>query len=275
MNKIKIALFFTLLLTISCSRLYYYPKKPYYTDPKKHFSKDYELINVTTSDRVEITGWFFKGNGKNLVVQFHGNAENMSTHYISLLWLTDFNNDLIVFDYRGYGKSSGEPSPKGLRQDGLSILDYAYSMYQKGSYDKLIVFSQSIGGAVAMDAVAHWKHKNKIDLLVLESTFSSYSRMGSNILQRSWITYLFSPLAYILLDTSTNPSKVLNKLTMNKLVIHGTKDSTIPIKEGNKLFSDLPEPKSIHEIKGGGHVDAFFVNAQKYRQDFLRFVEGI
>jgi len=278
MSKIFSLLLLVLLSYLqACSSFYYHPQKLHYSNPQIHFKKNY-IENIITSGENLLNTWLIPAKGqkeKKLIVQFHGNAENMSTHYYSLLWLTDFEFSLLTFDYSGYGKSSGTPNPKQLRQDGISILDYALKLFQEGGYSKLIVIGQSIGGAVAADALAHWKGKDKVNLFVIESSFSSYSRMAMDLLQRSWITYLFSPLGYLIVDTQTNPDKSLAQLTIPKLVIHGKNDPVIPLGEGRKLFEKLPFPKTLHLIEKGEHIDSFFTENQKYRNKFLDFIRKL
>ena len=96
-----------------CNNYFFYqPTRKFYYPPEK-LRLNYEEFYINGIDKNKIHAWLFPApSGKPLatVVQFHGNAENMSSHYISLVWLLKHNFEIFTFDYRGYGRSLGEPS---------------------------------------------------------------------------------------------------------------------------------------------------------------------
>ena len=69
----------------------------------------------------------WKGQKKGLILQYHGNAENLTSHYLSLGWLAHEGFDVFIFDYRGYGRSSGEIDARGISWDSQAAFDYAYN----------------------------------------------------------------------------------------------------------------------------------------------------
>src|SRR5690606_22141072 len=102
----------------------------------------------------QLFGWYFKNrkgvSPKATVVFFHGNAENLSSHYLSLAWLVDYPYDFFIFDYQGYGRSHGDPSPQKTVEDGIAALEL---MNERAPGRPLIVFGQSLGGAIALRTV--------------------------------------------------------------------------------------------------------------------------
>lgn len=265
------------LLLCSCSSFYYHPSKNIFATPKQ-FKKDFKENIISTPTGVQLSSWTIYGKNdqkKNLIVQFHGNAENMSSHMLSLLWITDYNYDLITFDYRGYGKNEGSPSPLGLREDALTFLKYVENEFEKGNYQKLIVVGQSLGGAVLLDALRFYPTKDKIHLLVLDSTFSSYRRMAMKVLQKSWITYLFSPLGYLVASGETSPQGYISEFKMPKLVIHSKGDFIVDYSEGEAIYEELISPKNMWSFGQKSHIGVFFVENNKYRQEFLKYIKSL
>jgi len=96
-------------------------------------------------------GWYFPSQlsttPKATIIQFHGNAQNFSAHYLSLAWLTKQEFNLFTFSYRGYGNSEGRPDQKGTYLDGLAALNQGWELHKKSGAKKFIVYGQSLGGS--------------------------------------------------------------------------------------------------------------------------------
>lgn len=207
---VKILSILFCIFLYSCSNLLYFSSNIVYDKPQRH-GLEIENLTFTTSDNVKLHSWLITSPlvkvKKGLILQYHGNAENLSSHYISYAWLAKFGYDVLIFDYRGFGQSEGEASPYGLYLDAQSALDFALSYREKNHYEKFIVSGQSLGGAVLLKTLSEAKNFNKnINLVILESTFRSNSAVSASVLRRSWLTALFSPLAYILMNDSYNAS---------------------------------------------------------------------
>src|SRR5690348_6616855 len=101
-----------LLALPSCGRYFYFPDHAFYYPPDKN-GYDPDDIWFKSGDGNDLHGWFFYATtkpAKGTIVQFHGNSQNISSHYASLVWLTRQGYNLFTFDYRGYGDSPGEPN---------------------------------------------------------------------------------------------------------------------------------------------------------------------
>lgn len=269
-----------LVLLTGCSGFYYHPMEEHWVDPKRGQANDYENIWLDVSEEVRLHGWWIKGHNpeqqpKQLVLQLHGNAQNISTHMWSLLWLAQLEFDLLTIDYRGYGKSTGTPTPLGLREDAQAMLAYAVQHFKQGGYQQLIVIGQSLGGAVVLDALAHsdTSLQEQIDWLVLDSTFASYKRVGASVLRQHWLTYLFSPLSYVIASNKTGPGRSsLCHLNMPKLWIHAKVDPVIPFAEGQRLREQLPPPLISWELDTPSHIGVFGIEEKRYQNEFLRLM---
>lgn len=266
-NFFKI-LFLCLFLT-GCTSLIYQPDKYLYAHPDQ-FKTKFSAFTFNSLDGTKLSAWklFSKTtNPKKLLIYFHGNAQNLTSHFVNAVWMTDFGYDILIFDYRGYGLSGGEPNPKGVAEDGLAFLNYSYVDFKKGGYDKFVVYTQSLGGAVALKSLEDFSHRDEISLLVLDSTFLSPREVARDKTNRLF-KYLISN------DYTANPA--LKHLVMPVLSIHSTQDFVIAYFLGQDLYNKIPNPKKDFWILNTkGHGDVFFIENLKYRKMFLDYVERL
>ena len=125
------------------SRMFYYPDKQIYETP----SQPFEEIQFASADGTRLHGWWIPATipVKGTVVYLHGNAANITGHYCQIEWLPASGYNVFLFDYRGYGKSEGQPSRRGVYADCVAAMDYAAKRA-----DRLFASGQSLGGANAM-----------------------------------------------------------------------------------------------------------------------------
>jgi hypothetical protein len=241
-----------------CTFLFYYPKKQLLDNPAaQKFSP--EDIGFRASDGVNLHGWFFSGgpNAKGTVLVLHGNAENLSTHVNSVLWLVKEGFNVFIFDYRGYGESEGRPDIKGVHLDAEAALKTLLSLPQMDN-GKIIVLGQSLGGAIAVYTTANSPYKDRIAALVLDSTFSSYRLVAREKLSQFYITWLFQyPLSFLVSD-SYSPIRWIKKVSpVPLLIIHGAQDPVVPIHHGEMLYDEALQPKKFWMSWVPGHVTSF------------------
>ncbi|WP_417335961.1 alpha/beta hydrolase [Halobacteriovorax marinus] len=275
MKKLFLLLFLAFLT--GCSSLFYYPTKYFYADPKKH-SVDYEDVDFLSTDGTQLHGWFMsdkeKKKKKGLILFFHGNAQNITSHWLNLGWIVKEGYDVFIFDYRGYGLSKGQSNQQGLNKDSIAALKWARE--KSKDYPKFIVYAQSLGGAVSMRAMKDIDFRDEIDLYVLDSTFSSYQDIAFDKLRHAGVFVVLSPLAYILVSDEYGPYKNLDIFKMPILMIHGEKDRVVPYKFGEEIYSKLKTPKKWWwAIEDGSHTDVFHPKHLQYRAKFVDFLKGI
>ncbi len=274
----KILLALLLMTLTSCSGLLYYPTDYRYVDVQILKYQPQEVFFHENKDKHErLMGWYFKGARKvkgaprALFVFFHGNGQNMSSHFSSLFWVLNEGYDFFIFDYPGYGGSWGKPTPKSTAESGLMAIEYARQQWPKVP---LVVFGQSLGGAVSLRSVLDLKDRSRICAQVVESTFDSYKKVGRAAMSSSWMTWLFQPLAYVLLSDEYAPTGKIEQISpIPLLVVHRKEDSTVPFYLGQQIFEQAKEPKRFLELPGAGHIDAFTgAGALQNRQTLLSFV---
>ena len=269
-----LVLFSLLYFFSSCSHLFYHPSKENFSPPhiKKFSFKD---IFFQSSDGVRLHGRIFFSSQptKGTLVQLHGNSENLSSHSLALLWVTRHGYNLFTFDYRGYGQSMSTPSPEGIRLDALAFLEKAKHLHQRHSAQgKFIVVGQSLGGAIALRAIQDFKEQKLIDLVVLDSSFSSYQKIAFKKLASHWATWLFSPLAYLLV--SDKISADLHHFKHPLLIIHSLNDPIVPFSCALSIYQKASSPqKTLWEGRERGHILAF--STPKRQQRFLQFLQEI
>ena len=142
-----------LYLFLMQSRIIYYPNLPgreLQASPAD-IGLEYETVTIFTQDNIKLHGWFVPSKrDRGVLLFFHGNAGNISHRLFNVELLLQHKLQVFIFDYRGYGKSSGRPSEKGLYTDGLAAYDYLIKERHMLP-DQIIIFGRSLGAAVAIE----------------------------------------------------------------------------------------------------------------------------
>lgn len=265
-----------LVSTVGCSSIYYFPQKRELVHRDKLPLKP-EDIYFKSQDGTKLHGWHFRALGnrgpKAVVVQFHGNAQNLSTHFLALYEAPSKNIAYMIFDYRGYGKSEGHPEPKGVVEDGVAAIRWASEKYPG---TPLIIFGQSLGGAIAFRSVSRIKDEIPISLFVADSTFADYRRAARTIAANSVMAFLFQFLAWSLVDNSETPFDDIPAISpIPLIVVHGTKDRIIKESLGQEVYALAKEPKEYWSIPDAQHMEFMFKNEGQYAQKFYDKVDEI
>ena len=261
-----------LALLASCTHLFYQPLKGAMIAPER-FGVTPEEHVLESLDGERLQAWAIRAkNPHSTLLLFHGNAENMSTHFLNLLWIVDQGFDLLIFDYRGYGFSQGEPTQEGVHLDALAAMRWAHADHKKRETKNIIFYGQSLGGQVLGRAVVDFEKKSDLSLLVFDSTFQSYKDVASRKFLTRWWLYPFYPLARLLVSDEYASYKVVEQITTPTLVLHSPHDQVVDFKGGQELYQKLRAPKWWWTIQEGQHADAFHVSEGKYREKFLELI---
>lgn len=247
-----------------------------YYPPELNGYRQENIYFAANRESPRLHGWFFRvPKPKGTLVLFHGNGENLSSHYASLVWLTHFGYQLFVFDYRGYGESWGDPSPEGVYQDGMAALAKALELHHGTGAGKFMVYGQSLGGAVAMRCFADFKDKQEAKLVVMDSTFTSYRDVAQETLAHFWLTWIFSPLARVLVSDRFATEDAVKHLTTRLLVIHDLHDPLVRFDNGQKIYDLAPGKKDFWKLDDGRHIGVFALDSASYRKKFLDLLETL
>jgi uncharacterized protein len=270
----RFILLILILLSSSCSGLFYYPSNRLYLNPEQ-LNLDFKDVWFDSEDGVKLHGWFFPAQSKKTkgtIIQFHGNAQNISTHFLSLIWVIEHGYNLFTWDYRGYGQSDGKASAAGIYKDSLAALKKGRELHQgRGAY---IVYGQSLGGAVSLRALPDFEYGNDVSLLVHDSAFASYRRVAAKVLQSRWFLWPFSPFAYVFISDEYAAEKVIDKIHWPTLVIVGEKDKVIAAELGKETYEKLPsDRKWLWELPMGQHIDVFEQEDGRFKKKFLNLLD--
>ena len=143
---------------------------------------DYEDLRIVTPDGETLAAYLVRPSNKGraintTILMFHGNAGNIG-HRVPIARMIEENTgcNIVMLEYRGYGLSTGTPDEKGIKIDAQAGLDWIRS-YRETKQSDIVVYGQSLGGAVAIDLVSKNQHDGDIVGLVLENTFLSIRKM--------------------------------------------------------------------------------------------------
>lgn len=264
-----------LLLTAACSHLFYQPSRQWYFDPAQQ-KLAFEDVWFSSKDGTKLHGWVFPAQGKvkGTIVHFHGNAENISSHFLNLVWTTQQGYHYFIFDYRGYGKSPGSPGQASVNEDALAALAKADEIRSTRGGGQLIVYGQSLGSVISARAVSEFD-QSRISLLVQDSPFYSYKKIAFDRLTDVWFLIPFSPLGFVLVSDEYASWTVLEKLTVPTLVITGEADTITPPLYGRYIYKHVGAAKKWWWKTKAKHINVYFIENGKYRQDLMALLSGL
>lgn len=242
------------LLFSSSSEL---PKTP------AQFGAPYEDVWFPARDGVMLNGWLVPGDPATPpILYFHGNGGNLSDAAEYLALFHGMGMPVFVFDYRGYGKSSGKVRGENdLYEDGRGAIDY---LVRRGwRPEGMIYYGQSLGGAVALQMALETPPAG----LALESPFTSLADIARHLTP---VTYAL--LSWCCIDVYLDNLAKISAVTVPLLLLHGDRDQLTPPEMSRLLFSRAREPKLFHLISGGGHCDAVKYGGAEYRDVWRRFL---
>lgn len=235
--------------------MFYYPDRVEYFDPKRNgIAYNNEVIEVPGES---LNSWYFPSVRQgpcqdHLIVHFHGNAQNLSSHFVQLLWTTGFGMDYIIFDYPGYGKSTGEANRQSIHQASLAVIS---QIHQKYPDKKVILYGQSLGGAVLLGTLSQLEDFGHIKAVVVEAGFLSYQQIAQRKLGQFWLTWPLQWLAYLLInDDYSAGQKLVSRNLPPIYILHGEKDRVVPIEESRQIFLSVPEPRYLWSVDQVGHL---------------------
>jgi fermentation-respiration switch protein FrsA (DUF1100 family) len=223
----------------------------------------FENVEFESADKTKLHGWFADHPDPVAVALFcHGNAGNIASRGNSLAILNQRHRlAVMAFDYRGYGKSEGKPSERGILADARAAR--AWLAKRKGiAEEDIVLMGRSMGGGVAVDLAANDGARG----LVLASTFSSFPAVAKNAMP-------YLPASLLMTQRFDSLSKIHN-YPGPLLQSHGDADELIPIDQAKALFDAAPGPKQFLVIPNGRHNDP---QTEAYRtalDAFLRDLES-
>jgi fermentation-respiration switch protein FrsA (DUF1100 family) len=249
-----------LLMYFMQSSLVYHPQKKITTTPDA-VGLPYKDVTFTADDGVQLNGWYVPADSANLTVcYFHGNAGNISGRIQTLQLLNNLGLNVLMFDYRGYGKSGGTPTEEGTYRDAEAAWEYLRNGRGVAESD-IIIMGRSLGGSIAAWLAA----RKPTGAAVIESTFTSAVDLGVEL-------YPWLPVRWMM-TIEYNTLANIRDINAPLFMAHSRDDRVVPYHHGETLFEAAREPKTFVELRGS-HGSGFWETGVKYRDGLQKFLES-
>jgi uncharacterized protein len=250
------------VIRLLLNSLLYFPSRAIIEAPDRA-GLDYRDLSLETDDGERLHGWWIGARRDPLghLLLCHGNAGNVGDRVLHAALLTAAGFDVLLFDYRGYGRSSGRPSEQGTYRDARAALS---CLLEQAGVDpaRLFYLGESLGGAVAVDLALERPPAG----LVLLSAFTRVRELGR----------LHYPLVPAALIPDAYPTvRRVRELHAPLLVLHGDRDEIVPLSQGRALFEAAPDPKRMHVFPGLGHNDLVPLAGAEFAQVIASWVSGL
>lgn len=219
----------------------------------------FESLKIRTEDGETLDGWFVPAPAsRETLLYLHGNGGNIGHRVDMIRTFHSLGLNVLIFDYRGYGRSTGKPSEEGIYRDAMAAWNHL-TQERRIPAEHIALFGESLGGSIA----AWLAERHPPRALVIYAAFTSVSDMAKTL-------YPFLPIGLIAryrYDTRATLARVHAPL----LILHSTEDEIIPYRHAQELFAIAPEPKKLVTLRGG-HNDAIFVSGAVFEQALREFL---
>jgi len=263
------------VLLSGCTNLFFHPHSLLIETPEK-YGIDYQTENFRAADGTALNAWFFPaqakdgGEPKATVLFLHGNAENISTHFRSIAWMPAEGFNVLALDYRGYGASEGKPSLAGAQLD-IDAAMHSLLAHKGVDPDRIVIFGQSLGGALAIHYAAHSTYRTNVRAVVIDSAFYDYRQIVKEKLAASIVTWPFQWLSWLTINDDYSPADSVAALSpLPLLLIQGDQDAVVPLHHTQQLFERAGEPKERWVVPGAGHTQS--LNSEAVRRKLVEFM---
>ncbi len=202
-------------------------------------NQETEEYNVTTRDGANINGLRFKAKEpKGIVFYLKGNSKSIKGWGKFAVDFTRLGYDVLMVDYRGFGKSTGRRTQKAIKRD----MQVIYNRIREKVPEKyIILYGRSLGSGFA----AKLASMNNPRMLILDAPYYSLSKVAKKFIP-------FMPLS-LMIKFPMPTYKWLKYVNCPIHIIHGTDDRLIPYKTSVKLSKIKPGITTLHTVIGGGH----------------------
>ena len=249
---------------------FYFPTRDEPATPAKWGLK-FESVDFKSADGTSLHGWFIPAKNKSAqsakatIVFSHGNAGSIGHHLGFCAWLAEADYNVIIYDYRGFGKSGGNVDRRGMIDDVKAAFAYARKRVDIDP-TRLVSYGHSLGGAQSVTAIGEGPVKG-LRAIVIDGAFASYQVMARIVAGQLGASLVTDELA---------PKDFVQKLApVPLLVVHGLDDEVVPISQGRQLFEAAGQPKTFFEVESGRHGTALSNDNGAYRRKMVTWLDSI
>ncbi|MBK8802221.1 MAG: alpha/beta hydrolase [Fibrobacteres bacterium] len=259
-----------------CGALFYQPTSNRYTIPER-FDVNWQDHSIPRPGGGILQAALIRKKdaeaSRGLIIQFHGNAQNLTAHWLSMRWAVQRNWSLLAWDYSGYGASDGTPDPDQIATDADAFLAWVSDSVLPSQTGPVVVVGQSLGSAILLRAFPRWKDRDKVVLVVSEGGFARYRDMGFDVATRHWLLYPLYPLVPLLISNAQSPDKTIPSIAPTPLLIVScTEDKAVPTRHQHWIH-ELAKGSLFWKVDGCPHINAF--RADSIRTRFANLVDSL
>lgn len=241
----------------------YYPSRGLWCTPADA-GLGFEDVEFVSEDARRLHGWWIPVEEEApTILVCHGNAGNIADR----VWLAkDFARlgvNIFLFDYRGYGKSSGFPTERGLYRDARAAYEVVRARYADAERPPVVVYGRSLGGAVAVQLACD----RPVRGLILEGTFTSARDMAR-------VIYPWLPLGWVLSQRFDVERKIAQLSGIPKIIAHSRDDEVVPYRLGRRVYQAAAEPKVFCELTGS-HNDSGWETTPSYWREIEQLLQRV
>jgi len=198
-------------------------------------------VTLTAADGERLLAWYVAPQSdKPVVLYFQGNGGGLDLRADRFRKLVADGTGLLALNYRGYGGSTGHPTETGLIADANAAYDFAAA---KVPATRIMLWGESLGTGVAVALAA----RQPVARVLLESPYTSIADVAAAV-------YWFVPARLLIKDAFRSDERIA-RVTAPILILHGERDTVVPIKYGERLYSLIRAPKQMVRLPGAGHND--------------------
>ncbi|MCA9427124.1 MAG: alpha/beta hydrolase [Candidatus Omnitrophica bacterium] len=268
----RIAIYLTLFILGGCmfaDRAFYVPFETPPTPPRVEGYR-IEERTIPVGDAT-LSAWVLEPMGppiQGTVLYSHGNAGNLENHigFADFLPLNGYR--MVMYDYRGYGASTGGPPTREKTiEDASTALDWTLN-----NYGKVWMVGQSLGASISI--YVGGERSNDIEGVIAIAPFSSYRAIARDVLGRTIILWPVKwPLGFLVSSGGDPVDRVEDISPKPLLIVHGESDEIIPLRMGEELFDLAGDPKKFESIPRMGHNDGWRSADRSFKEKILDLLE--
>jgi len=226
--------------------------------------REYRDVSFLTATGHRLHGWLFPRNdAKVTLLVHHGNAGNIADLHVLLSLLLTMPANVLVYDYRGYGKSESSPSVAGVCEDAIAAYDFVATNLPRVP---IVQYGESLGGALACYVAL----RRRTAGLILQSAFADIRSIAID----SYPIFALWPRSLFALPFYDNREAV-RQFDGPLLLLHGKLDKDVPRAHANALFNAASEPKHLEMLDNTAHSEIDSQDFNLFRGNVSRFIEGL
>jgi fermentation-respiration switch protein FrsA (DUF1100 family) len=241
-------------------RYVFFPERELWVWPEDYGLK-YKEVWFRASDGISLYGWWIPG-GRNTLLFAHGNGGNISDRVDIAAKFHAEGFSVFLFDYRGYGKSKGEPTEKGTYKDAEGALQYVQGNLGIPT-SRIVSVGESMGGAIVVELST----RHTFRAVVLISCSTSLFEVRSHLSPGHPMNEKFVGIY--------DSSKKISKVHSPMMIVHGDMDELVPFKQGKELFQKANSPKIFYRVRKAGHNDVYEVGGKRLFRRIKEFLEKL